>query len=80
MEMSKETDSGATSHICNQKVMFTQLNQLESPVEVKLGDGRMLEATAIGTVKLRIIYGQKRSLSRRCCLTDVLYVPELSGL
>ena len=50
-------DSGATSHICNNKDMFVQLFPLKHPVEIKLGDGHSLKATAQGTVSVRTVYG-----------------------
>ena len=70
-------DSGATSHICNNRKLFTQLFPLNSPVEVKLGNGHSLTAVAHGTVKLRVVYG-RQNRSRMCSITEVLYVPELS--
>ena len=45
-------DSGATSHICNDRDLFVQLHPLKSPLDVVLGDGHKLTATAKGTVKL----------------------------
>ena len=69
-------DSGASSHMCNNRKLFVKLYPLEHPVEVKLGDGRELMATAQGVVRLRMKSGSDRS--RKCSLHDVLYVPELS--
>ena len=69
-------DSGATSHVCNDKKQFVRLYPLKHSVEVKLGDGRNLMATAQGDVSLRMKYGSNKS--RKCTLNDVLYVPELS--
>ena len=69
-------DSGATSHMCNNRKQFVKLYPLEHPVEVKLGDGRELMATAQGVVCLRMKSGSNKS--RKCSLHDVLYVPELA--
>ena len=69
-------DSGATSHICNNRKQFVHLYPLKHSIEVKLGDGRILMATAQGDVSLRMKYGSNKS--RKCTLYDVLYVPELS--
>ena len=43
-------DSGATCHMCNDEVLFSDLNVLKRPQEVSLGDGDVLESTAEGTV------------------------------
>ena len=69
-------DSGATSHTCNDRDLFIGLYPLKSPLEVLLGDGHKLTATAYGTVKLLMKSGQRSS--RKCILHDVLYIPELS--
>ena len=69
-------DSGATSHICNNKDLFVELFPLKHPMIIKLGDGHTLTANARGVVKLRAWYSQQRY--RKCSVTDVLYVPELS--
>lgn len=65
-------DSGATSHICNNKDVCSA----DSSEASRLGDGHSLKATAQGTVSVRTVYGRNRS--RKCSLTDVLFVPELS--
>ena len=69
-------DSGATSHICKDRILFTRLYPLNCPVEVKLGDGHILTATAQGSVRLKLKCGDSRF--RKCILHDVLYVPQLS--
>ena len=69
-------DSGATSHICNNRKQFAHLYLLKHSVEIKLGDGCILMATAQGDVSLRTKYGNNKSC--KCTLYDVLYVPELS--
>ena len=45
------------------------------PLDIVLGDGRSLNATASGTVILTLKSG---SLKRKCKFYDVLYVPELT--
>lgn len=44
-------DSGCTDHIVNDDTVFDEYVTLDRPVEVKLGDGRMLKATKIGRIK-----------------------------
>ena len=64
-------DSGATSHMCNNREKFTDFVQLKRSQDVTLGDGHRLMAEGRGRVVLEL-EGQ------RCKLDDVLYVPDLS--
>ena len=48
-------DSGVTCHMCNDQMLFSDLNVLKRPQEVSLGDGHVLEATGEGTVPLRML-------------------------
>ena len=66
-------DSGATCHMCANREFF---GPLEEPVDVTLGDGRILEATERGLVSLNMKLPGR--VERRCNLLDVLYVPALS--
>ena len=45
-------DSGATSHMCNDKRLFSDFRRLEKPEQVTLGDRHELEAVGRGTVYL----------------------------
>ena len=47
-------DSGATCHMCNDKSLFRELTTLRKQQEISLGDGRVLEAIAEGTVPLQM--------------------------
>ena len=69
-------DSGATSHMCNNRSMFTELNQLGANEKVTLGDGSSLDIAGEGTVDMDMLLsnGSRRS----CALKRVLYVPELA--
>ena len=69
-------DFWATSHICNDQDPFVKLQPLKSLLDVVLGDGHKLTATAKGTVRLMIKCGQRSS--RMYTLFDVLLIPELS--
>ena len=69
-------DSGATSHMCNNKKLFRELNTLRKPQEVTLGDEHVLEVTAEGTVPLQMLLPDGRT--QRCNLNNVLFVPKLS--
>ena len=69
-------DSGATSHMCNDQSMFTELTQLGSGEKVTLGDGSSLDVAGEGTVDMDMILTD--GTRRACALQTVLYVPELS--
>ena len=69
-------DSGATTHMCHDKQSFTNLYQLENPIDVVLGDGRALTAVGRGEVVLDMVLPNGES--KLCTLCDVLYVPQLS--
>ena len=69
-------DSGATCHMCNNKELFDEIKVLDTPQEVKLGNGHILEATAEGTVNLETLLPDGNS--RKCKLENVLLVPKLS--
>ena len=68
-------DSGATSHICSDRGLFVELKRLEQPLDVVLGDGRVLQTNHCGSVNLCLKSG---SLARRCKLHNVLFVPQLT--
>ena len=61
-------DSGATSHMCNDRTMFTELRQLGSDDKVMLGDGRTLQAVDVDMV---LSDGTRRG----CALKKVLGWP-----
>ena len=46
---------GATCHMCNDKNLFTDTRHMDTPQQVTLGDGSLLEGSAEGTVKLDMI-------------------------
>ena len=68
-------DSGATTHVCNNCNQFIEMKQMESPLEIILGDGRTLKAAECGTVTLIVRSG---SAIMRCKVHDVLSMPELT--
>ena len=69
-------DSGATSHMCNDQSMLTELKQLDKNQEVTLGDGSTLNVTGEGTVDMNMVL--KEGITRECTLKKVLYVPKLA--
>jgi len=68
-------DSGATCHMCNDRKLFVDMRNLESP-QVTSGDGSPLKGPAEGTVKLEMILPDGNT--QKCKLENVLYVPKLS--
>ena len=44
-------DSGCSDHIINDDKYFVKVSKLDKPVNVKVGDGRVLKATSIGEIK-----------------------------
>ena len=68
-------DSGATSHMCNDESLFSEIKPLLKSQAVQVGDGHSVEAKGEGTVELKITL----STGVSCCkLSNVLYVPDLS--
>ena len=65
--------SGATCHMCNNKKLFIDVRHLDSPQQVTLGDGRLLEGPTEGTMKLDMFLPDRST--QKCKLKDVLYVP-----
>ena len=50
-------DSGATCHVCHDRSLFTELQNLKQPLDIILGDGHTLKATGCGTVILMLECG-----------------------
>ena len=69
-------DSGATSHMCKDKELFTELHSLKKSTEVLLGDGHVLTAPVGGTALLDFCLPNGKT--QWCKLHNVLYVPSLS--
>ena len=69
-------DSGATSHMCNDREQFVNFKELLNKQAVTLGDGHTLDGTGIGTVKIETLLPDGNS--QKCRLEKVLYLPNLS--
>ena len=69
-------DSGATCHMCNDKSAFIKYEELQTPLEVVLGDGYKVDAIGNGTIILtdQLPCGK----CKKCNLYHVLHVPRLS--
>ena len=68
-------DSGATQHMCNNKVLFSSFADLEFPIKVEVGDGRILLAIGKGDITLKVNFSDEVE-SR--ILKNFLFVPDLS--
>ena len=68
-------DSGASSHMCNKRNLFTEIKDITS-ISIVLGDGHSLNATAVGSVCLTTKLSG--GTTQRCTLHDVLYVKDLA--
>ena len=67
-------DSCASSHMCNNKMQFTELEAI-TPIDVVLGDDHVLKATGVGKVQ---VLSKVPDGTQSCTLHDVLYVPGLA--
>ncbi len=67
-------DSGASSHMCNDRAMFRDISNVAD--KVTLGDGSSLSVIGRGTVALNMLMTDVSA--RRCILKEVLYVPKLA--
>ena len=66
-------DSGATSHMCHNKKLFSEFQLLKKPTELTLGDEHTMKETEHKTVTLTM--NEHTSSTSECRLLNVLYVP-----
>ena len=66
-------DSGASNHMTGVREKFTELRALDTTRDVKIGDGGLMRATGIGTVKFQLYDEHEREVE--VTLSNVLYVP-----
>ena len=69
-------DSGASSHMIPKREYFTKYRSFSIPEKVSFGDGRVVEAVGVGTIRLNVLF--KVSNSKRAVMYDVLHVPKLA--
>lgn len=67
-------DSGCTDHIVNDDSYFNECAELSKPVEVKVGDGRILKGTKIGNIDTYFWVNNKRSLIK---IPNIIYVRDM---
>ena len=68
-------DSGDTCHVCHDRSLFTELQNLKKPLDIILGDGRTLKVTGCGTVILML---ESDNLKRKFKFYNVLYISEVT--
>lgn len=69
-------DSGASSHMTQNKELLAEYRNLDKPEKVSLGDGHTVEAVGIGNVHLNMLF--EGSESKKSVMYQVLYVPKLA--
>ena len=69
-------DSGASQHMTNNNKLFSKFVDLNHSIKVEIGDGRSLNASAIGNIDLKL--AQANGGFIKCTLKNVLLVPELA--
>lgn len=69
-------DSGATSHISNNRSLFAELRPITNK-KVKIANGSKIDILGIGTCRIRLM--NERGKWTTCLLTDVLFAPDLTG-
>jgi len=67
-------DNGCTNHIVNNDIYFEKCVTLKEPMSVKVGNGRVLQATKIGNIKTLFEVFHKKS---EVTLTNVFYVKNM---
>lgn len=67
-------DSGCTDHIVKNDKLFSEYIELKNPVDIRLGDGRVLKATKIGSINTEFeVYKIRKVIT----LFNVFYVEEM---
>lgn len=67
-------DNGFTDHIINNDSYYSKSKKLSFPVDVKIGDGKILKATKVGNVTINsIVNGNKVKIG----LENVFFVKEM---
>ena len=67
-------DSGCSDHIINNDSYFSKFLILKSPINVKVGDGRILKGTKVGNVITHfIVDGTKVEIT----ISNVFYVEDM---
>jgi len=67
-------DSGCTDHIINNELYFTNYVCLKKPINVKVGDGRSMQATKVGNIQTYFLtYGKRVNIK----ISNVFYEREM---
>lgn len=68
-------DSGCSDHIVNDEKLFSKVEKLHKNVNIKVGDGRIISAFAIGTIVMKCKVGQKET---EIFIRNCYYAPDMS--
>ena len=66
-------DSGATSHICHDKNLFSTFQSVK-PFDISIGDKSGVRAVGRGSVDVVLLVSGK---SKKCTISDVVYAPSM---
>ena len=69
-------DSGASRHMTYRGDYFTMYQPFSVPERVSLGDGRVVEAVGVGTIRLNMLL--KVSNAKTATMYNVLHVSQLA--
>lgn len=67
-------DSGCTDHIINNASYFDDYVNLKTPIDVKIGDGKILKATKIGKIETDFVVNNNKMPIN---ISNVFYVKEM---
>jgi len=67
-------DSGCSDHIINDDSYFSECLNLAKPINVKVGDGRVLKGTKVGEVVTYFVVNKTRTV---ITMSNVFYVKEM---
>ena len=69
-------DSGASSHMMNERSFLVNYREFQTPEKVGLGDGRTVNAVGIGNVHVNMTFNVSKP--KKAVMYNVLYVPKLA--
>lgn len=68
-------DCGASQHMTSHREWFVQLEELDEPIPIVIGDSTRLDGVAVGNIEMEAFDGEKWY---PVVLEDVIYVPNLN--
>lgn len=65
-------NSGASSQMTLEKELLTDYKEFDQPENVRLGDGRTVDAIGVGNVSVNMLF--RLSKPKRCIIHQVLFI------